>query len=194
MLDKLANRIADHLIKDGASANDKEIIVYGIECTLNEIISNIIVFAIAFIMGKPLEMLIWQLFWLPLRVNIGGHHANSHIVCLIYSTLLAVGCVLLLPFIQDYPWILISEIAVTFVVSFLFAPFIHPNRQSSKAHTARIRRNGKIIAMIEIALIIVFYFTLPIWVSQIAGLGMSAAAILFIIGKAEHHINQNIKK
>ncbi|MEG0681823.1 MAG: accessory gene regulator B family protein [Eubacterium sp.] len=181
-MERWIEKWADHLIENGADPKNKDVIIYGIEGAVSEILANIAVFTIAFLIGKPLEMLIWQIFWLPLRVNIGGHHAKHHITCLVYSTALAVGCVLILPYILNWAWLLIVEITITIIVSFFFAPYVHPNRPASDQHIQKIKKRGKLIAGIECFLIILFYFLLPIWVSYVAALGMFAATTLCIIG------------
>lgn len=186
MIHTLAEKWANCLAKNGAALENRDILIYGIECAINEVLANIIVFTIAFILHIPLEMLIWQIFWLLLRVNLGGHHANSHLTCLIYSTVLAVGCVLILPYISAYSWLLLIEIVVTLIVAFFFAPFIHPNRLISKEHKERVRKHGKITAVIECILIVIFYFIFPSWVAQVAAIGMFAATVMCILGIAEY--------
>ncbi len=187
-MEKFASKLAERMIENGATS-DKDIIAYGIECTMSEVIANIIVFTIAFIIGKPLEMLIWQAFWLPLRVNIGGHHANSHTVCLIYSTALAVGCVLVAPFIESWFMLIVVEVVATLIVAFFFAPFVHPNHPASQQHISRVRKIGIFVALVESALIILFFLLLPLWVSQTAALGMFSATALCIIA----HLQQNFR-
>ena len=49
MITRTANKWADWLVANGAEPESHEIIVYGIECAFNEVIANLIVFAIAFI-------------------------------------------------------------------------------------------------------------------------------------------------
>lgn len=191
MIHTFATVWANFLIRNGANKENKEILIYGMEAAINEILANIIVFSIAFILHVPLEMLIWQIFWLVLRVNLGGHHANSHWACLTYSTVLAVGCVLLLPYITMWTWILPIEIILSLIVAFFIAPFIHPNRLSSEKHKLQVKKRGKIIALVESILIIIFYFIFPLWVAQVAALGMFSAAVLCIIGKISYSIKKD---
>ena len=183
MITRTANKWADWLVANGAEPESHEIIVYGIECAFNEVIANLIVFAIAFIIHMPLEMLVWQVFWLILRVNLGGHHAKSHFACIAYSTLLAVVCVLLVPVIVAVPVLIPIEILFSLFIAFFVAPSIHPNRLVSEERIIKIKKRGRVICVAESVIIIALYFTCPAWVSHVAALGVFSAAILCLIGK-----------
>lgn len=187
MIHNLAEKSAEKLIQKGADPENKEVLVYGIECAINEVIANIIMFSFAFIIGRPLEMLIWNAFMLPVRVNLGGHHAKSHFMCLAYSTALAILCVWLYPFILDLSWLIWIEIGVTLAVAYTFAPFIHHNRSVSESHRAKLKKWGKIVTTIESVIIILLFFFADPWLSCVAGLGMITASVLCIIGKVQEH-------
>lgn len=184
MFHRLAVKWANSLVNHGAEKENLDVMIYGFECALNEITATILVFAIAFIIGKPLEMLVWQMFWLPFRVNLGGHHASSHLWCIVYSTALAVGCVLLVPLLTLYSWIIWIEIIFSILIAFTIAPVVHPNRQTSDARRIKFKKYGRIICLIETGIIVVAFF-LPIatWFAQCAAIGMSSAALLCLIGK-----------
>lgn len=182
MIHELSCNWANKLVKYGASAENEEVIAYGIECLLNEIIVDIIIFIFAFIIGRPLEMLVWNVFLLPMRYSIGGHHMSSHIKCIVSSTLWAAVCILIYPYLLGIPWLIPIEIALTLIIAFRFAPFVHPNHPMSDSHKAKLKRNGKIIAVIESAVIVVFCFFLPDWVAQVSALGMFSATVLCIMG------------
>lgn len=183
MIEHLAQKWSGWLIEHGADPDNRDVMIYGFECALNEITATVLVFAIAFIIGRPLEMLIWQIFWLPFRINLGGHHSNSHLWCIIYSTALAVGCVLLVPLLVLIPWIVWIEIAISIVIAFSIAPVIHPNRLVSDERKTKYKKYGRIICIVESAIIAMLVFTSPTWLAQTAGIGMGSAAILCLIGE-----------
>ncbi len=183
MLSKLSRKWADWLVSNGADEENYEVYIYGAECFLNEIIADIIVFAIAFLIGRPLEMLIWQIFWLPLRVNLGGHHAKSHFMCIFLSTALAVGCVLLIPYVVLVPGIIWFEIGFGLLVSFLVAPVMHPNHPVSAERMQRFKRTGRMICVIEAVAILILFFSGLQWIAHSAALGLASAALLCCVGK-----------
>lgn len=172
------------MVVNGADADNHEIYAYGAECVLSEIIANITVFSISFLFGFPLEMLIWQLFWLPLRLYIGGFHSKvNHIICTIISTAIAVGSILVIPYVSTIGWIIWIEVGTSILITFSIAPIIHPNHPMSEKRVRKAKRYGRIICIIEVAAITLAYFLLPGWVSQAAALGMFMACVMCIIGK-----------
>lgn len=194
MIQRWVEKWTDWFIRNGANPDDADLLAYGIECLLFEMIANGVAFAIAFLMGMPLEMLIWQLFWLPLHLNLGGHHVSTHLGCLAYSTAYAVACLLILPLVLSFPVLLVIEIALTLTVAFTIAPFVHPNRLASEEHIRRVRKRGKIIALLESFLVFLFFVFFPPWVAHIAGLSILTAAILCIVGKAEYRLKNRKQK
>ncbi len=185
MIRNFAKKRADSLIEKGADPENREILVYGIECSINEIIANIIMFAFAFAIGRPLEMLIWNVFMLPVRVSLGGHHAKTHSMCLAYSTALAVVCIIIYPFLLNLSGLVYIEIAITLTVAFTIAPYIHRNHPVSDTHRDKLRKWGRIISVIESGIIIFLLVFATPWMAQVAGLGMVTASVLCIIGKCQ---------
>ena len=74
--------IADKLIRSGLPADKKEVYVYGLECSLNLIISDSILLTYAFYMGQIPELLLWLICFSLLRTHVGGYHAPSHFLCI----------------------------------------------------------------------------------------------------------------
>ncbi len=185
MTHEFAEKYVDKQIEKGADPEKREIMVYGVESTINEIIASGIIFAIAIIIGRPLEMLIWNLFMLPIRFSFGGHHLKTHLACLIYSVGIAVLCVMVYPLLLSFPWLIPAEIVTTMLVSIIIAPYIHPNHPVSSSYRAKLKKVCKIIAATEsVIIILLFYFAEP-WFVHIAGLGMITASIQCIIGKCQ---------
>lgn len=187
MINKLANRYVDYLIANGIDSEDRDVYIYGFECFMSEVVANILVFTIAFIIGKPLEMLIWQVFWLPFRLNLGGIHASNQIRCLIYSTLLAVVCVILAPYLTLLPWLIPIEVLFSIIIAFKIAPVVHPNRLISDKRKHKLKTIGRLLCVIESAIILIVFFAskTDIWFSTIASTGMFSAAVLCLLGKVK---------
>ena len=183
-LNALANNWANWMVKNGAAEDNFEIYAYGAECIFSEIIANICVFGIAFALDFPLQMLVWQIFWLPLRLQIGGFHSRlNHIVCTIVSTAIAVGSVLLIPILETASWLVWPGIGISGIITFALAPVVHPNHPMSERRVRKAKMLGKFILAAEALIIVISYFTAPIWVSLSAYLGMLMACIMCVIGK-----------
>lgn len=184
MIEKLAQKFARWLVNnsDYHSEDDYDVFVYGAECALNEIIAEAIIFALAFLLGVPLEMLVRQLFWIPFRLNSGGFHASSHVLCIVISTILAVTCVFLAKAIVDYSWILFLELILSIVIAFTVAPVVHPNNPVSESNYMRSKKMIRGIAVVESIIIIVLFLTVSKVYASIAVMGMFSAAVFCMMG------------
>ncbi|WP_442871677.1 accessory gene regulator B family protein [Anaerotignum sp.] len=57
----------------------------------------------ALLFHKTFEMILWMLFFTPLRVHLGGMHASSHLKCILSSILLSYLCIFSYPFVIEIP-------------------------------------------------------------------------------------------
>ena len=74
--------------------------------------------------------------------------------------LISLGCQRHTPYIANYPVVLYAQIIFALIISLFFAPIIHPNRLASDKQKARLKKNSKVIAIIESAIIIMLFFSL----------------------------------
>ena len=86
-MNKLAGMIASRLVQNGADPELEAVYAYGIECTLSTVLILVLSVTFGFILRKPVYMLVFIAAWLPLRMLVGGAHANTHWMC----TLISVG-------------------------------------------------------------------------------------------------------
>lgn len=185
MLHTLASRYTEFLISRSDTDADPEILTYGFECLLSELICDALAFGIAFWMGRPLEMLIWQGFWLPLRLNAGGHHARSHLTCIACSTALAVGCVWLGARLGGVPWVAQLEAISSICIIFAIAPTTHPHKPIAPDRQRVCRRRARVICLVEAVCVLVLRCTVY---AQVAALGTFTASILCLIGRYTNRI------
>lgn len=75
--------------------DDTEVLVYGLECILNTLITTILIVIFGFVSGHLTFCIIWIVFFPVLRSKIGGYHAPKHYLCIISSTSLCIISVLL---------------------------------------------------------------------------------------------------
>lgn len=108
-LNSLARKIANCLVKNGADPEMEEVYAYGIECTLSTLLILALLIAAGFILGKPLQMLVFIAAWLPLRMLVGGAHANTHWE----FTIISVGLGTVSVWLSDY----ISRILVAVMIA-----------------------------------------------------------------------------
>ena len=182
-LNVIAKKLANALVQNGANPEMEAVYSYGIECTLSTLLILLLLIAAGFILGKPLQMLVFILAWLPLRMLVGGAHANTHLAC----TLVSVGLGTVSVWLSDYinntvpvPAIAIIS-ACCYAVFFLTAPIVHKNHPISQRRYHKTRLIARIYAAVEYAVI----FLLALIRSSMTAptfMGFFTTAVLAIIG------------
>ena len=181
-MNRLAKTIAHLLVENGADPEMEEVYAYGIECTLSTVLILALLIVAGFILRKPVHMLVFIAAWLPLRMLVGGAHANTHWACTLVSVGLGTVSVWLSSFINKIPVAVMIAVAVCcYVVFFLTAPVVHKNHPISQGRYRKTRIIARIYAAVECAVIFVLaLIRSPMAVS--AFMGFFTTAVLAIIG------------
>ena len=182
MMKSISNSIAKALVKNGADPELEEVYAYGIECTLSTLLILALLMTAGFILKKPLQMLVFILAWLPLRMLVGGAHANTHWMCTLISVGLGTVSVWLSDYINIIPAaVLIGIAACCYAVFFLTAPVVHKNHPISMRSYRKTRIIARIFAAVECTVIIILAL-IGSRMSAPAFMGLFTTAVLAIIG------------
>lgn len=155
MLKSISLKIARYFVKYGADPEMEEVYAYGIECTLSTVLILALLIVAGFILRKPVHMLVFILAWLPLRMLVGGAHANTHWACTLVSVGLGTVSVWLSDYINMIPAIAIIVMSICcYTVFFLTAPVVHKNHPISERRYRKTRIIARIYAAAECAVII----------------------------------------
>lgn len=76
----IAESFASWLIKNGADEENRDVYIYGIECFVNEFISNALLLSIGYISDRLTAMILWLCFFTIIRTQLGGipcQHTSS---------------------------------------------------------------------------------------------------------------------
>lgn len=176
---KIAEEFSDWLILNGASKDDREVYVYGVECFVNEIISDSLLLLFACLFKRPFQMVIWLLFFTIIRINVGGYHAKTHYKCILLSTLLGCICIMVYPFLPLTYMRILSILSLIIIIK--IAPVIHENHPVSEKRKKQIRLAALLISTSEVLLILIT-FQYNHSFAAIVFTSLSAAALLGIIG------------
>jgi accessory gene regulator B len=129
-LERLSNKIACFLIRSGSASDEiRDIIVFGAEASLSLIINLIFTLIIGFIIGVPLELLVFIIPFSALRMLSGGFHAKTFLGCVLMSliVILLVSALIITDIgIAILPLTMLFILVANTIV-FLFAPVIHVN-------------------------------------------------------------------
>lgn len=157
MIHTFAVKIVDFLMKHGTVKKSRAVYIYGTECFISEFIGNILLFAIAFPLHEEHNVLIWLISFLSIRIHIGGYHAASHWMCLIISTLIGAGSILL-----NRLWSVLDIYSLPILVLcdayiFFTKAVVHPKHPISPQKARRERCLLLISTIIENIIIFTFY-------------------------------------
>lgn len=183
MILKIANTWADWLVENGANSDDYEIYSYGAECMLNELFSDLLLILTALLFHKTFEMILWMLFFTPLRVHLGGMHASSHLKCILSSVLLSYLCIFTYPLVIDSPLTMGFILAISIFIVYRIAPVVHPNHPVSENRMIQMRKRALLILFIEIIIAYFAYGYFSKIVASIATISLFSVCLLAMMGK-----------
>ncbi|WP_313527475.1 accessory gene regulator B family protein [Anaerotignum sp.] len=183
MIIKIANTWADWLVQNGASSDDYEIYAYGAECMLNELFSDLLLIITALVFHKTFEMILWMIFFTPLRIHLGGMHASSHLKCILSSILLSYLCIFTYPLVVDSPIIIGFILAISILIVYKIAPVVHPNHPVSEHRMKKMRKRALFILFIEILITCIAYGYFSKIVAGIATVSVFSVCLLAMVGK-----------
>lgn len=193
MFKYLAENIAFLLIKNKIlDIEDREIYVYGIETILLNAILLICMLLLSLPFGGFVHFLGFLIFFIPLRIFVGGYHAKNSETCFILSvgmyaaTLL---CISLQPCLYENNIAIISA-AIALIILFIWAPLINPNHPLADY---QIKRNKKILyGIIVFDFVLFLIFSSLHWeIASSEIIYILLVAIVFILGKIECIVVKN---
>lgn len=161
-INSISKTIAKKLVDGGADPKLEKIYAYGIEGILTTGIILLILFTAGLLLGKLPHMIVFIVAWLPLRILVGGIHANTHLMCTIISVALGIISVLLTKQLNAIPFYAIAiTAAVCYIIFFTLSPVVHKNHPISNAHRRKMRVAARVFAVIECGCIVALaYFKL----------------------------------
>lgn len=162
-------------IANGNPETNKEIIMYGMEALLMDVLG----FALTVFVGVCFHYIIGSIFtWVflyPLRKYAGGYHASTRIRC----TILSIAILTLSFYVILKLNIVRIDMCIIFICSFLlwcFAPVSTANKRLDSVEVKEYRKRTRVLVLIDIA---VYIFAATFSIKVIAA---SITISLFIVG------------
>ena len=150
MISKLAKYISYYLSQNGRIPENQQIYAYGLECFINELISDILLLLCGIITHKSVQLFIWCISFTLIRINLGGFHALTHARCIFLGTFLAIVNLYISPiWMVSYPWSAALLICFSLFIAVHYAPIVHKNHPVSKIKTKKAKRNAIIFILLE---------------------------------------------
>lgn len=134
----------------------KEIYQYGIEITISSIWNFVLILTVSLLLGNFISGIVFQLFFIPLRMYCGGYHATSYLRCSVifvitYVLIFLLGTALSSVF-KYYIYIAEVILLLAFIPILVFSPVKNKNKKLSDS-TAKKCRVISILLYIILALI-----------------------------------------
>jgi len=191
MLRLLADKCTGLLIKKGViQDNQRSIYVYGFELFLSTLLCVVSIMSIGALGGHLSSVIIFLIFFMPIRMVAGGYHAKSYGACFILTNSIAISCVLISKVIWylDNSWIAYLLWILLFF-SFVYIWRVAPTNMGKYAvNTNRIIKNRKyahIIIGIELLLITVMLVFMKSHIPYISIIATCAVALIIYVAKRE---------
>ena len=182
----VAERLTDWLIKNGTiSQQSKDNYIYGIEVTMEKLISYSVLFILAVFLKILIPSILFFLFFIVLRGYTGGYHAKTFMGCFISSIFLYLGCSqLMVPFFISESKYVIPVTIVSCIIILILAPMNHPNLNLNHKELRSCKIGTRIVLMIEVIFVVfgiksginTVYIVFPF-------LGTFICAVLLIVAK-----------
>ncbi len=157
MLQYISKNLTQYFLsKNIITKNQIEACEYSIHTRLMKLIFILSILAISLAFNVFIESIIFLILVLSLRRRTGGYHANSEIVCFIFSIGITIfATVFLADFINSFNNIFRFLIYINSVfILFLYAPINHPNLEMSdkemRFHRNKMKKEIFIVSLILI--------------------------------------------
>ncbi len=164
MIDKLCDYITNK-IKQNVEDIDEEkelVINFGVRLIFGELPKILLLFIIGFLLGIGWHTIIFFLLLCPYRSCTGGFHLKTHLGCMITTTILYIGPILLAKYLiieQNYILYIMTALVVVFSI-FIITKYAPADTENIPILSKKERKTKKIkayISLIILTAIIIFY-------------------------------------
>ncbi len=159
MLNSLSEHIADFLLRQKCFEEEMlPVYVYGIKVFLSSVIGVALVLITSCILGAFESGFLFLLTFIILRQFTGGLHCNSYIACNITTVLTFVLALILKHFVVMVPYsnyILCLMMIVSIIITSIFAPVSHPNKEIEAKDRMKFRFISLGILLIHIVITVI---------------------------------------
>lgn len=157
MIEQLAKRTSGFLVEHGADSSQQEVYTYSMECILNLLCSDILLFTAGVLLHQLPALIVWDISYMLIRTNIGGYHAGTHERCILAGTMVGLLSLPLNRLWEAYPALTVVLFAALAGDILFLAPVRHERRpvspagkKKAKLHAALITTLGFLIAFLLI--------------------------------------------
>ena len=190
MLEKLSEKFAGILINTGIiPEEDAEIYSYGFFQSCMMLLNVVTTLFLGIIFHVIIPCIVLNMVFITLRMNAGGHHANSPLKCYVNSTIMIASLLAIIKWIPIYPVISVIMVLISCIVNIAFAPVEAENNLLEETEKSVYRKRTILILIIEIIVFFISSFIFDKWFAETVALGMFTESLLIIMGVTRKHSN-----
>ena len=161
-METLSAYLAERMCRnDIISEDDKKFYAYSIQLLIERTLGLILIAIFAFVFKAPVEVAVFLITFILIRINSDGLHCKTTAGCFAASVLTAVSTILVASFISSYPWVCIGCVAVSAVVIFAVGTIRDPNLDLSDAELKHLRKRSRIGIAVIAAVVLTLLFLYP---------------------------------
>ena len=154
-MEQVATKIVTKMVSaDLISEGESDLYNYGVQVILEKVISYAIIFVLAMIMHKFLEILLFFVSFSILRKYSGGIHCKTFKSCLIISALVSFSGMMLLPTIEHNKLLYQGGVVMSIVVLIILGSINNPNIDWSDCEYKSARRMSRTITVFETSVLL----------------------------------------
>ncbi|HEZ7986803.1 MAG TPA: accessory gene regulator B family protein [Ruminococcus sp.] len=188
MLERLSQKFAGKLISAGIiSETDADVYVYGFFQLAMMLLNIVTTLLLGVLFQLLIPCIVLNLSYIPLRMNAGGHHADSPMKCYINSTIMIAALLAVIKWIPIHPAISAVLFALSGIVTWILAPVEAENNPWDDTEKLVYRRQAKVILVIETILFAVSLIFMKGWVIETIMLGVFTESLMLLIGVLKNH-------
>lgn len=152
-MDKVVERIVSLLHRNTVvNDDDIDVVKYGIEIVLLKILFFLTILLIGVITNNVVNILMFMLFYRPLRIYAGGYHAKTRIGCYFVSVLMLFLMLIAVELISMFA-VLTNAVYIIAIISgvtiWILAPVETSNKTLDSVEKSRYRRISRVILLVE---------------------------------------------
>ena len=192
MFERLSEKLTGKLIRAGIiSETDTDVYVYGFFQLAMMLLNIVTTLLLGILFQLLIPCILLNLSYIPLRINAGGHHADSPMKCYINSTIMIAALLVVIKWLTIHPAVSAVLLVLSGVVIWILAPVEAENNPWEDTEKLIYRRKSRVILGIEIiAFVITLIFTKK-WVSETIALGVFTECLMLLVGAVKNHYSND---
>lgn len=164
--------------RDIIPRDDEEIYAFGFECMISAGLQAVILLVLGLVLGALPETVLFTGGFTGIKKHIGGWHADTHLACLSFSTLMTLCAVLLGRRVPG--WGALICLGAALILVFLLAPIQHINNPKTNEELVLLKKKARTISLV-LAFGTTVCFCIFGQIAAHAALGLLAAALTLLI-------------